>query len=182
MKGVIVADCSSRSSSSLMKQRYSLCCHHILRLVQDTISRQDRPMLLVTATVVIMQIRLSRKVRNKKKKQQNPLCATRGARKTAAHRNQVSFLQSPRMFQSQNEKLEHPVPFSPPHSAFPTFYAINRVKVSLPQICSKIIPAYWNCKQGLTTTTLVGPERSVKILNAAECKCKVSKCRVPCSQ
>lgn len=167
-----------------MKQRNSLCCHHVLRLVQDTISSQDRPMLLVIVTVVIMQILLSRKVRNKKKNQQNPLCATRGARKTAAHRNQVSFLQSPRKFQSQNEKLEHPVPFSPLHSAFPTFYAINRVKVSLPQICSKIIPAYWNCKQGLTTTTLVGLEQSVKILhvNAAKSKCKVSKYGVPCSQ
>lgn len=38
------------STSSLMKHTHSLCCHHVLRLVQDSISGQGRPTLLVTAT------------------------------------------------------------------------------------------------------------------------------------
>lgn len=69
------------SSSSLMKHRYSLSCHHVIRLVQDSISGQDRPMLLVIITVEITQILLSNKVTNKKTH-----CETRGARKTEAQR------------------------------------------------------------------------------------------------
>lgn len=38
------------STSSLMKHTHSLCCHHVLRLVQDSISGEGRPTLLVTAT------------------------------------------------------------------------------------------------------------------------------------
>lgn len=33
-------------------------------------------------------------------------------------------------------------------------------QVSLPQIYSKIAPAYWNCKEGLATATSLGIERS----------------------
>lgn len=40
------------STASLMKYRYSLCCHHVLRLVQDGISGQDRPMFLAIVTAL----------------------------------------------------------------------------------------------------------------------------------
>lgn len=61
-----------------MKHRYSLCCHHVLRLVQDSISGQDRPTLLVIVTTEIIQILLLIKVTKKIH------CAMRGARKTEA--------------------------------------------------------------------------------------------------
>lgn len=38
------------STSSLMKHTQNLCLHHVLRLVQDSISGQGKPTLLVTAT------------------------------------------------------------------------------------------------------------------------------------
>lgn len=61
----------SHQQLKLEKHRYSLCCHHMLRLVGDSIRGQDRPTLLVIVTVEIVQILLSRKVSNKKKKKKD---------------------------------------------------------------------------------------------------------------